>query len=95
VKFARKSGFQLREGGRARLASVTKSVAAPSPHKSSTLMAPFGAEGAARAAEADRFDSGLVAASSIASAIPTSTGFVSELRLFGRSMVTDSTRRPA
>ncbi len=38
---------------------------------------------------------GLLAARSMASAMPASTGVVSELRLSGRSMITDNTRRSA
>jgi len=75
----------------ARLASAMISLPGPPPATSSALMpAP---EQKPRPAPPKRttLTRGSVAACSIASAIPASTGVVTELRLSGRSMVTDST----
>ncbi|CKR79568.1 Uncharacterised protein [Mycobacterium tuberculosis] len=74
-----------------RLASATVSVGGPLAHTSSTLIAPPELKPRPAPPRRTTFTRGSVAAPSIASAIPASTGLVSELRLSGRSMVTDST----
>jgi hypothetical protein len=75
----------------ARLISTMMSVAEVAPDSSSALMPAPEQKPRPVPPRRTTFTSGSEAARSIVSAIPASTGVVTELRLSGRSMVTDST----
>ena len=83
---------QRGDGPHRRLISAMIPVRRPPPRSTSSALMPA-PELKPRPAPPRRttLTRGSVAACSIASAIPASTGVVSELRLSGRSMVTDST----